>query len=126
MCINICAAAPSKRVYERGYEQGDEMFLSANQKGKLAGQEIFAGQEDRLWSSAGLEGATVRRMQHDGTRPEDIDTDGEDHAADSVRYACNSRPWARTVKAPPKPARLIQNATLNDLWKAQRPREDRI
>jgi hypothetical protein len=69
---------------------------------------------------------TLPFMQHDSTRPEDIDTDGEDHAADDVRYACNSRPWTRSVKAAPKPVKLIQQATLNDLWKAQRPREDRI
>ena len=38
---------------------------------------------------------TIPVLQHDVDRPEDLDTDGEDHAADEVRYACNSRPWAR-------------------------------
>ncbi|NBQ33281.1 MAG: terminase, partial [Proteobacteria bacterium] len=35
-------------------------------------------------------------------RPEDVDTDGEDHAADEWRYACMSRPWVRRVDMTPK------------------------
>jgi hypothetical protein len=34
-------------------------------------------------------------MEHDADRPEDIDTDAEDHAVDECRYACLSRPWVR-------------------------------
>jgi hypothetical protein len=41
---------------------------------------------------------TIPALQHDKTRPEDIDTDGEDHAGDEWRYGCNSRPWARQVE----------------------------
>ena len=36
---------------------------------------------------------TVPALQHDPDKPEDLDTDGEDHAADEWRYACMSRPW---------------------------------
>jgi hypothetical protein len=36
-------------------------------------------------------------MQHDVQRPEDVDTDGEDHAADETRYACMSRPFIKKV-----------------------------
>jgi hypothetical protein len=36
---------------------------------------------------------TVPTLQHDEDNPEDLDTDGEDHIADEVRYACMSRPW---------------------------------
>lgn len=35
---------------------------------------------------------TVPVLQHDEKRPEDLDTDGEDHIADEARYACMSRP----------------------------------
>lgn len=35
---------------------------------------------------------TIELLQHDDTRPEDIDTEMEDHAMDETRYACNSRP----------------------------------
>ncbi len=38
---------------------------------------------------------TVPVLQHDSHNIEDIDTDGEDHAADEIRYACMSRPWTR-------------------------------
>lgn len=37
---------------------------------------------------------TIPALMHDDVKPEDVDTDGEDHAADQCRYACMSRPWA--------------------------------
>ncbi len=36
---------------------------------------------------------TLPVLQHDEDDIEDLDTDGEDHAADEIRYACMSRPW---------------------------------
>ncbi len=39
---------------------------------------------------------TVPVLQHDPDRPEDLDTDSEDHVADEVRYACMSRPLLST------------------------------
>lgn len=36
---------------------------------------------------------TIPVMQHDPKHAEDLDTKGEDHIADEVRYACMSRPW---------------------------------
>lgn len=36
---------------------------------------------------------TLPVLQHDEKNPEDLDTDGEDHVADEIRYACMSRPW---------------------------------
>lgn len=41
---------------------------------------------------------TIPAMQHDQARPEDMNSDGEDHAADEWRYGCMSRPWVRSVK----------------------------
>ena len=38
---------------------------------------------------------TIPALAHDRERPEDIDTDSEDHAGDDTRYACMSRPWVR-------------------------------
>ncbi len=38
---------------------------------------------------------TIPGLQHDRSKPEDLDTEGEDHAADEVRYACMSRPYTR-------------------------------
>lgn len=45
---------------------------------------------------------TLPILQHDEKDPEDLDTDGEDHVADEVRYACMSRPW-RPAGPVPKP-----------------------
>lgn len=69
---------------------------------------------------------TLPALQHDLNDPEDCDTDGEDHAPDALRYGFMSRPWRR-----PKPAavaevtvKLLQNATMNDLWEAHEAAED--
>lgn len=35
---------------------------------------------------------TLPELVHDDTRVEDVDTDGEDHAYDAIRYACMSAP----------------------------------
>lgn len=47
---------------------------------------------------------TVPMIQHDSDRPEDLDTDAEDHVADEARYACMSRPWV----AQPKPTSVAK------------------
>lgn len=45
---------------------------------------------------------TLPYLQHDDKNPEDLDTDGEDHAADETRYACMSRPMTADLpNAPP-------------------------
>lgn len=38
---------------------------------------------------------TIPALQHDPLKPEDLDSDMEDHAGDEWRYACMSRPWIR-------------------------------
>jgi len=35
---------------------------------------------------------TVPLLQYDPLKPEDLDTEGEDHVADEVRYFCMARP----------------------------------
>ena len=40
---------------------------------------------------------TLPAQQRDEDNPEDIDTEGEDHAADETRYACMSRPYSRQI-----------------------------
>lgn len=45
---------------------------------------------------------TLPSLQHDENRPEDVDTEGEDHAPDEIRYACMSRPYVRELP-PAKP-----------------------
>lgn len=43
---------------------------------------------------------TIPALQHDISKPEDLDTEAEDHAADAVRYGCMSRPWTAPAKTP--------------------------
>ncbi|MDE2106906.1 MAG: terminase family protein [Patescibacteria group bacterium] len=40
---------------------------------------------------------TFPALQHDEARPEDLDSDGEDHLGDSTRYACLSRPYTAPI-----------------------------
>lgn len=44
---------------------------------------------------------TVPGLQHDENDPEDLDTEGEDHAADDIRYGLMSRPWEPTAVSEP-------------------------
>lgn len=68
---------------------------------------------------------TLPALQHDEKRPEDLDTDGEDHAADSVRYACMSRPYT-PVRKVVEPMRGLREMTLNELWKLAPGKTGRI
>lgn len=45
---------------------------------------------------------TYPTMQHDRHKPEDLDSSGEDHAVDELRYGLMSRPWSTEI-VPPKP-----------------------
>ena len=60
---------------------------------------------------------TIPSLMHDDNNPEDVDTNGEDHAADETRYACMSRPWTKLKAKPIKKAA----PTLNDLWQENKP-----
>lgn len=68
---------------------------------------------------------TIPALVHDAARPEDVDSRGEDHAADEWRYACMSRPWARErpaeVSASP---RVVTFAELLERHKRRRAEED--
>jgi hypothetical protein len=64
---------------------------------------------------------TLPALQHDPDRPEDVDTDGEDHAADECRYACMSRPYVRTAPELVKPRWPIER-TINELIAANKKR----
>jgi len=76
---------------------------------------------------------TLPLLQHDESDAEDLDTDGEDHAADETRYACMSRPWAKDdPSAPalaPPPVKLPGQLTFNDVLamnRARRLREESV
>jgi hypothetical protein len=66
---------------------------------------------------------TLPALQHDEQRPEDVDTDGEDHAGDETRYACSARPWVRSIEKKPSPK--FRNSTQTSVSEiiAKRRRE---
>lgn len=73
---------------------------------------------------------TLPALQHDPDRPEDVDTDGEDHAPDAFRYGCMARPYVRKVPEV-QPGKLLSvgslnQVSLNDLWAQGQRRRARI
>lgn len=73
---------------------------------------------------------TVPVLQHDPDKPEDLDTEAEDHAADSARYACMSRPFVREVERVAPERRLMVGSgnemTLDEAWETAPPPMERI
>ncbi len=57
---------------------------------------------------------TIPLLQYDAHRPEDLDTTGEDHVADEVRYMCMSRPIKPVIKKEPP---IIYADPLNQFTK---------
>ena len=64
---------------------------------------------------------TLPALQHDTTRPEDIDSDAEDHAADEARYGVMSRPWTRAPTVV-RPFRGTDQMTFAEASKLANPR----
>jgi hypothetical protein len=63
-------------------------------------------------------------QQHDPRHPEDLDTTGEDHDSDTLRYICMSRPYAPPYNSP-EPMRQWTETPLTELVKASRRRKKR-
>lgn len=61
---------------------------------------------------------TLPALQHDPNRPEDVDTDGEDHAPDEARYACMARPWIEDTQKPKDLiAELVRPRTFDEMMR---------
>lgn len=84
-------AADNKRVATAGAMGGWDQLRSR-----------LKGEDDKpmlyLFSTCTHTVRTLPMMQHDPVRAEDMDSDGEDHAADETRYACMSRPYVTAGK----------------------------
>lgn len=96
-------AADNKRVTQRGAMGGwDQMRSRLNGDGDGNPMlVVFETCKDFI--------RTVPVLQHDSDKPEDLDTDMEDHAADEARYACMSRPWINSApRARPRQDRYRQ------------------
>jgi hypothetical protein len=61
---------------------------------------------------------TLPALQHDELNPEDVDTEGEDHAPDEIRYACMSRPYLPVSQPKPRPRFWDEKPTMDELWAA--------
>ena len=59
---------------------------------------------------------TIPQLAHDKHNPEVYDTGGEDHLADTIGYACLSRPWK-----PEKPRKKAKDTWANDYGEEVRP-----
>lgn len=92
-------------------------FMRADNK-RVSGNGAMGGWDEMRQRMKGVDGVpmlyvfetcrdfirTVPSLPHDDKRPEDIDTDAEDHVADEARYACMSRPWIPHIE-PKSPRR---------------------
>lgn len=109
-----------------------------SQKGAMGGwdqvRSRLRGEEGRpmvyIFSTCTHLIRTLPALQHDPDRPEDVDTDGEDHAPDAFRYGCMARPYVRKVPEV-QPGKLmsvgsLNQVSLNDLWAQGQRRRHRI
>lgn len=87
--------ADNSRVGKAGAMGGWDM-MRARIKGEGGNPRLFVFDTCKDFTR------TVPGLQHDPDRPEDLDTDAEDHAADEGRYGCLSRPWLPTKAKTPK------------------------
>jgi len=113
----IFRRADNKRVSQRGAMGGWDL-MRARMKGDADGNPMvvcFSNCRDSI--------RTIPVLQHDPDRPEDLDTDAEDHAADEWRYGCASRPWIKPSPTKDEPMQGMEAVTLDRLWT---DREDRM
>jgi hypothetical protein len=95
--------ADNKRVAVRGAMGGwDQMRARLRGDGERPMLYVFSTCRDLI--------RTLPALQHDANRPEDVDTDGEDHAPDEARYACMSRPYQPLKREPERPKHLVLEA----------------
>jgi hypothetical protein len=108
----IFRPADNKRVAGRGAMGGWDQ-VRARLDGDADGKPMLL-----LFSTSRDLIRTLPALQHDDARPEDVDSDMEDHASDSCRYACMSRPFVRDLA--PKPvvdswSRAFERASRSDV-----------
>lgn len=108
--------ADNARVSQRGAMGGwDQLRARLNGDGERPMIYFFSTCRDTI--------RTLPALQHDQNKPEDVDTESEDHAPDEVRYACMSRPYVKDIEKKRAP-RIISvgptnEVTLDDLWESQ-------
>jgi len=58
---------------------------------------------------------TLPQLVHDETRPEDVNTDAEDHAPDSLRYGLMSRPAPKPIPVVNAPSDFAAIAAFKEI-----------
>ncbi|MGB1373817.1 MAG: hypothetical protein ACPG6R_11895 [Aequoribacter sp.] len=107
--------ADNKRVAAHGHVGGWDMM-----RGRMKGED---GRPMIYFFDTCVDAIrTIPVLQHDETRAEDLDSDGEDHAADTVRYMCMARPWTSKKPKVKEPLKIVE-PTLDELFKAQRTKQ---
>jgi hypothetical protein len=105
-------AADNARVTRNGAQGGwDQLRARLKGDGERPAIYVFNTCLDAI--------RTLPALQHDQDRPEDLDTDGEDHAADEIRYACMARPY--TAPLPPD-ALMPEPDRYARAWRSRRGR----
>ena len=109
----------AERMAKRGvfFQRADNSRVGA--RGAMGGWDLLrqrlVGEDERpmiyFFGTCTDTIRTLPALQHDDKRPEDLDTDGEDHAGDETRYACAARPWVREADKP-KPVRFAGSTQL--------------
>ncbi len=142
--INYSVIDPSAFQHQNGPSVAERMMLRkvmfrpadntrvSADKGKLGGWDAMRarlrgdGENPMLFVFSTCRDfiRTVPILQHDRDRPEDLDTEQEDHAADDARYACLSRPYIPKPLIPEKPkdlefkvlpdGRVVGNMSIRD------------
>lgn len=106
-------AADNSRVAKHGAQGGWDQ-LRARLKGDADGRPMIYFFDTCVHAIR-----TLPALQHDQMRAEDVDTEGEDHAPDEIRYACMSRPFV-PLKAANEPPKFWHQQTIDELWKDTR------
>jgi hypothetical protein len=98
--------ADNSRIGKRGASGGWDMLRS-----RLVGDEETGRPMIYFFDTCVHLIRTLPALQHDDARPEDCDSDGEDHAADQTRYSVMARPWVR-AESKPKPVRFAKSTQM--------------
>lgn len=105
------------------WQPGDNTRVGRN--GAMGGADQFrarlVGEDDRpmivFFRTCRHAIRTVPALQHDDHKPEDVDSNGEDHAYDGLRYGCMSRPYVKD-NPQPQPAKYPVHRTIDQMLKA--------
>ena len=104
--------ADNKRVAQHGAMGGwDQLRARLKGDGEVPGIFFFSTCRDTI--------RTLPALQHDDDRPEDINSESEDHCADEIRYSCMARPYVAPL---PADAELPERDKYKRRWRPAKQR----